>query len=54
MPILIACCRREFELRGGYVSMANLQEVSDYALSDDLTNFKNILDWHVIIWLGQR
>jgi retinol dehydrogenase-12 len=26
---------REFELRGGYVSMANLQEVSDYALSDE-------------------
>lgn len=25
---------REFELRGGYVSKANLQEVSDYALSD--------------------
>ena len=28
---------REFELRGGYVSMANLQEVSDYALSDEGT-----------------
>jgi len=26
---------REFELRGGYVSMANLQKVSDYALSDE-------------------
>ena len=26
---------REFELRGGYVSMANLQEVSDYTLSDE-------------------
>jgi retinol dehydrogenase 12 len=26
---------REFELRGGYVDMANLQEVSDYALSDE-------------------
>ncbi|KAI9465854.1 hypothetical protein BJY52DRAFT_1112976 [Lactarius psammicola] len=26
---------REFELRGGYVSKANLQEVSDYVLSDD-------------------
>ena len=26
---------REFELRGGYVSMANLEEVSDYALSDE-------------------
>jgi hypothetical protein len=26
---------REFELRGGYVSNANLQEVSDYALSDE-------------------
>ena len=26
---------REFELRGGYVSMANLIEVSDYALSDE-------------------
>ena len=26
---------REFELRGGYVSMANLQEVSDYVLSDE-------------------
>jgi retinol dehydrogenase-12 len=26
---------REFELRGGYVSKANLQEVSDYALSDE-------------------
>lgn len=26
---------REVELRGGYVSKANLQEVSDYALSDD-------------------
>ena len=26
---------REFELRGGFVSMANLQEVSDYALSDE-------------------
>jgi retinol dehydrogenase 12 len=26
---------REFELRGGYVNMANLQEVSDYALSDE-------------------
>jgi retinol dehydrogenase 12 len=28
---------REFELRGGYVSMANIQEVSDYALSDEGT-----------------
>jgi retinol dehydrogenase 12 len=28
---------REFELRGGYVSMADLQEVSDYALSDEGT-----------------
>jgi NAD(P)-dependent dehydrogenase (short-subunit alcohol dehydrogenase family) len=28
---------REFELRGGYASMANLQEVSDYALSDEGT-----------------
>ena len=27
----------EFELRGGYVNMANLQEVSDYALSDEGT-----------------
>jgi hypothetical protein len=26
---------REFELRGGYVSNANLQEISDYALSDE-------------------
>ena len=26
---------REFELHGGYVSMANLQEVSDYVLSDE-------------------
>ena len=26
---------REFELRGGYVSMASLQEVSDYTLSDE-------------------
>jgi len=26
---------REFELRGGYVSNANLREVSDYALSDE-------------------
>ena len=26
---------REFELRGGYVSMADLHEVSDYALSDE-------------------
>ena len=26
---------REFELRGGYVNMANLQEVSDYALSEE-------------------
>ncbi|KAH9177633.1 hypothetical protein EDB89DRAFT_2218277 [Lactarius sanguifluus] len=26
---------REFELRGNYVSKANLQEVSDYVLSDD-------------------
>jgi len=26
---------REFELRGGYVSSANLKEVSDYALSDE-------------------
>ena len=26
---------REFELRGGYVSNTNLQEVSDYALSDE-------------------
>jgi retinol dehydrogenase 12 len=26
---------REFELRGGYVSNANLQEASDYALSDE-------------------
>ena len=26
---------REFELRGGYVNRANLQEVSDYALSDE-------------------
>ncbi len=26
---------REFELRGGYVNMASLQEVSDYALSDE-------------------
>jgi retinol dehydrogenase-12 len=28
---------REFELRGGYVNMANLEEVSDYALSDEGT-----------------
>jgi hypothetical protein len=28
---------REFELRGGYVSTASLQEVSDYALSDEGT-----------------
>jgi len=26
---------REFELRGGYVSKADLQEVSDFALSDE-------------------
>ncbi len=26
---------REFELRGGYVSNADLEEVSDYALSDE-------------------
>jgi len=26
---------REFELRGGYVSQADLQEVSDYVLSDE-------------------
>lgn len=26
---------REFELRGAYVSKANIQEVSDYALSDE-------------------
>ena len=26
---------REFELRGGYVNCANIQEVSDYALSDE-------------------
>jgi len=26
---------REFELRGAYVSNANLDEVSDYALSDE-------------------
>ena len=26
---------REFELRAGYVSKANLQEVSDYVLSDE-------------------
>ena len=26
---------REFELRGGYVNKANLEEVSDYALSDE-------------------
>jgi hypothetical protein len=26
---------REFELRGGYVDKANLQEVSDYVLSDE-------------------
>jgi retinol dehydrogenase 12 len=26
---------REFELRSGYVNKANLQEVSDYALSDE-------------------
>lgn len=26
---------REFELRGGYVSMAGIKEVSDYVLSDD-------------------
>jgi retinol dehydrogenase 12 len=26
---------REFELRGGYVSKADLQEVSDYVLSDE-------------------
>ena len=26
---------REFELRGGYVNMANLQEVGDYVLSDE-------------------
>jgi len=26
---------REFELRGGYVNKASLQEVSDYALSDE-------------------
>ena len=28
---------RKFELRGGYVCMASLQEVSDYALSDEGT-----------------
>ena len=28
---------REFELRGGYVNAASLQEVSDYALSDEGT-----------------
>lgn len=26
---------REFELRGGYVSKADLQEISDFALSDE-------------------
>ena len=26
---------REFELRGAYVSKANVREVSDYVLSDD-------------------
>ena len=26
---------REFELRGAYVSMADIKEVSDYVLSDD-------------------
>ena len=26
---------REFELRGAYVSKADVQEVSDYVLSDD-------------------
>jgi retinol dehydrogenase 12 len=26
---------REFELRGGYVNKADLQEVSDYVLSDE-------------------
>jgi hypothetical protein len=26
---------REFELRGAYVSKASIQEVSDYALSDE-------------------
>jgi retinol dehydrogenase-12 len=26
---------REFDLRGGYVSMADIKEVSDYVLSDD-------------------
>jgi hypothetical protein len=26
---------REFELRGAYVSKANIQEVSDYVLSDE-------------------
>ena len=26
---------REFELRGGYVNKANLEEVSDYVLSDE-------------------
>ena len=34
---------REFELRGGYVSMANLQEVSDNALSDEGTVVKTRL-----------
>ncbi len=28
---------REFELRGGYVTTANLREVSDYVLSNDGT-----------------
>ena len=31
----IGGARREFELRGAYVSNANIQEVSDYALSDE-------------------
>jgi retinol dehydrogenase-12 len=31
----IGGARREFELRGGYVNKANLEEVGDYALSDE-------------------
>jgi retinol dehydrogenase 12 len=38
---------REFELRGGYVSKADLQEVSDYVLSDEGTMVQTR------VWVGK-
>jgi retinol dehydrogenase-12 len=39
---------REFELRGGYANKADLQEVSDYALSDEGTAVQTRL------WVGDQ